>query len=65
MKNAGWSFLFLIFAGTVAAQYWDDPSKFPAYYFVFGVVGCLLLLLLTKVVAKKLIMRKEDYYDRS
>ncbi len=65
MKLVGWIFLFLIFAGTVAAQYWDDPAKFPAYYFVYGLLGCLLLLFVTKVVAKKSIMRKEDYYDRS
>lgn len=63
MTKRTWLLLTAIFVGTVVAQILDDPTKFPAFYAVFGFVGCLLLLFLTKVVGKKLIMRKEDYYD--
>lgn len=55
--------LGLIFVGTVVASYIDDPEKLPVYYAVFGFAGCLVLLFLTKVIGKKALMRKEDYYD--
>ncbi len=63
MRIWHWALLGAIFVGTVVAQYLSDPGKFPAFYAVFGLLGCLVLLFLAKVVGKKLIMRKEDYYD--
>jgi len=63
MKVWHWVLLGVIFAGTVVAQVIEGPKMFPAYYAIFAFVGCLVFLFLAKVVAKKLIMRKEDYYD--
>lgn len=58
--------LSLVFAGTVVASFLDPQGKAPpVYYAVFGFAGCLLLLFLTKVVGKKVLMKKEDYYDAS
>jgi hypothetical protein len=62
MKKIHWIALGLVFLGTIVAQFFDGPEMFPAYYAVFGFVGCLVLIFLAKVVGKKLIMRKEDYY---
>ncbi|MGD8783197.1 MAG: hypothetical protein PVF28_05420 [Thioalkalispiraceae bacterium] len=35
---------------------------FPAFYAIYGFVACVLLVLIAKEM-RKLIMRKEDYYD--
>ena len=64
MNRITWILLVLTLIATSAASYRADPDTFPLYYFVFGVLGCLLMLFITKGVAKKLLSRKEDYYDR-
>ena len=35
----------------------------PAFYPIYGFIGCALLVLIAKKM-RKLLMRKEDYYDR-
>ena len=35
----------------------------PAFYPIYGFIGCALLVLIAKQM-RKLLMRKEDYYDR-
>lgn len=63
MKVWHWMVLAAVFAATVVASHLDDPEHFPAFSAVFGLVGAIVLLLLAKAVGKKLLMRKEDYYD--
>ncbi len=65
MNRIAWLFFVLILTVTSVASYRADPGEFPAFYFVFGALGCLLMLGITKGVAKKLLSRKEGYYERS
>jgi hypothetical protein len=37
-------------------------ENLPAFYAVYGFVACVLLVLIAKEM-RKVIMRKEDYYD--
>ena len=50
---------------TAVLDFCYEPKGLPLYYALFGAVGCLLMLFLTKGVAKKLLSRKEDYYERT
>lgn len=64
MKVWQWVLLTIVFAGTIVASFLDPEEKTPAvFYAAFGFFGCLLLIFLAKVVGKKLLMRKENYYD--
>ena len=37
-------------------------EKLPAFYAFYGFVACVLLVLIAKEM-RKVLMRKEDYYD--
>lgn len=37
-------------------------EKLPAFYAIYGFVACVLLVLVAKEM-RKVLMRKEDYYD--
>ena len=37
-------------------------ERIPAFYALYGFVACVLLVVLAKLL-RKLVMRKEDYYD--
>ena len=39
-----------------------DWEKIPAFYAIYGFVACVLLVLIAKRM-RKVVMRKEDYYD--
>ena len=39
-----------------------DWEKIPAFYAIYGFVACVALVLAAKQL-RKLVMRKEDYYD--
>ena len=41
---------------------YHDWEKIPAFYAIYGFVGCVLLVLVAKEM-RKVLMRKEDYYD--
>ena len=38
-------------------------EKFTLFSALFGFIGCLLLILITKILVKHLIERDEGYYD--
>ncbi len=65
MNAKSWIVLALIVGLTGFFEYRHDLEGIPLYYAYFGVLGCLLMLFVTKGVAKKLLSRKEDYYERS
>ena len=61
--------IYLICAGLVGLDFvfqrhvthaWES---LPGFYAIFGFVGCAALVLIAKEM-RKLLMRKEDYYDR-
>ena len=37
-------------------------EKIPAFYAIYGFVACVVLVLIAKQM-RKVVMRKEDYYD--
>ena len=39
-----------------------DWERIPAFYAMYGFVACVLLVVLARLM-RKLVMRKEDYYD--
>jgi len=39
-----------------------DWEKIPAFYALYGFVACVLLVLIAKQM-RKILMRREDYYD--
>ena len=39
-----------------------DWEKIPAFYALYGFVACVVLVVIAKKM-RKLVMRKEDYYD--
>ncbi len=39
-----------------------DWERLPGFYAIFGFVACVLLVLIAKEM-RKVLMRKEDYYD--
>lgn len=47
-----------------------DPEKathwwnaIPAFYALFGFVGCAVIILFSKVIGKLFVLKKENYYD--
>lgn len=41
---------------------YHDWEKIPAFYAIYGFVGCVILVVIAKEM-RKVIMRDEDYYD--
>jgi len=40
--------------------YWED---IPQFYAAYGLVACIVLVLVSKYVLRRLVKRREDYYD--
>ncbi|MEE8575107.1 MAG: hypothetical protein V3T30_06815 [Thermodesulfobacteriota bacterium] len=38
-------------------------EEYPSFYGAYAFVACVLLVLLSKYVLRKIVMRREDYYD--
>ena len=41
---------------------YHDWENIPAFYAIYGFIGCVVLVLIAKEM-RKFLMRKEDYYD--
>lgn len=41
---------------------YHDWEKIPAFYAIYGFVGCVVLVIIAKEL-RKVLMRGEDYYD--
>jgi hypothetical protein len=39
------------------------PERWPAFWAVFGLAGCIVLILLSKAFGHAGILQREDYYD--
>ena len=42
---------------------YHDWENVPAFYAIYGFIGCVLLVLIAKLM-RKVLMREEDYYDK-
>ena len=38
-------------------------EEWPSFYAVYGLVACVILVLVAKYVLRPIVMRREDYYD--
>lgn len=42
---------------------YHDWENIPAFYAIYGFVGCVVLVLVAKLM-RKVLMKEEDYYDK-
>lgn len=42
---------------------YHDWENMPAFYALYGFIGCVVLVLIAKLM-RKVLMREEDYYDK-
>jgi hypothetical protein len=72
MKRGHWTGLaFVVIISVVAemltpheaehATHWW--SGVPAFYALFGLLGCIVIILFAKVIGKHFLLKREDYYD--
>lgn len=40
--------------------WWND---IPGFFIIFGFVGCVAIIVVSKYIGKKLLQKDEDYYD--
>lgn len=68
MKRWHWVALALLALASVAAQFSAEAhyawERIPAFFAIYGFVGCLLIIYVSKWVGKRFLQRDEDYYDR-
>ena len=66
LKWVGYLILVVVFAADFLAERhhavfpWDEQPGFGA---VFGFIGCVLIIFISKFVGHLWLMKKEDYYD--
>jgi len=71
LKKSHWLILALITLATLVAEFVflaDYPkehwwSYIPAFYILWGFVGCAAIIFISKWIGKLLLQKKEDYYD--
>ena len=54
---------FIFLSDEVSKHAEFEWENWIGFYPVFGFVGCVLLVLISKYVLRPLVMRDEDYYD--
>ncbi|MCG7531596.1 hypothetical protein MHM98_09615 [Psychrobium sp. MM17-31] len=42
---------------------YHDWENIPAFYAIYGFIGCVVLVLIAKAM-RKVLMKEEDYYDK-
>ena len=42
---------------------YHDWENIPAFYAIYGFIGCVVLVLIAKLM-RKVLMKEEDYYDK-
>ena len=67
-----WFWLFAVMLVlSVAADFWlrsaEAPAEFwwshiPGFFALFGFIGCLVLIIVSKLAAHYWLQKKEDYY---
>ncbi len=51
---------FVLLHGHAEEHWW---SSIPAFYALWGFVGCVVIIFVSKGLGKLFIQQKEDYYD--
>jgi len=70
MKTWHWIALGLVTLITIALQLFGPENKhghawdsIPAFYAIYGFVGCVLIIVISKALGKGALQKPEDYYD--
>jgi len=70
MKNWHWIILGLLFLVTLVFEFtyladYDSHwwNSIPAFYALFGFVGCIVIIYVAKFIAKNIVNRDINYYD--
>ena len=69
MKKIHWILLSIITAISLIGQFsvehhhhwWD---MIPGVYAIYGFIGCILIVKVSKLYGKKIAFRDEEYYDK-
>ncbi|MDQ8202060.1 hypothetical protein [Pelagicoccus sp. SDUM812003] len=69
MKKIHWILLGLVTLASLVLQYFGPPhphphawDSIPLFYCMFGFVGCVLIIVVSKFLGKAWLQKKEDYY---
>lgn len=55
--------ILLVFADFILHRHIGLPwEEIPAFYAIYGFIACVVLVMIAKEM-RKIVMRKEDYYD--
>ncbi len=71
MKRIHWILLGVLTFISIIVEFSleHDPShdywwnSIPFFYILYGFIGCVLIIVISKALGKLFIQRKEDYYD--
>lgn len=70
MKTWHWITLAAITVASTALQLFGPKSAHPhawdivpAFYALFGFVGCILIIVVSKALGRKWLQKREDFYD--
>lgn len=71
MRIYHWILLGLLTLGTVLLTYFgpEHPyphawDRIPLFYALFGFIGCILIIMVSKALGKAFLQKEEDYYER-
>ncbi len=71
MKKIYWILFGLITLGTLILQYFGPEHPYPhawdhipLFYAAYGFIGCILIIIVSKALGKRLLQKPEDYYER-
>jgi hypothetical protein len=71
VKPLYWVLLGLLILGTLGLPFLEGDhapahagEAIPLFYAAFGFLGCLLLIVVAKLLGKVVLEKPEDYYDR-
>lgn len=69
MKTWHWIVLAVLTAASLVAEFSMEHhgdhwwSSIPAFYILYGFVGCVVIIFFSKALGKLVLQKKEDYYD--
>ena len=70
MKPIHWILLALLNLGTLALHFFGPAhphpnvwDKVPLFYALYGFVGCVLIIVVSKALGKLFIQKRENYYE--
>jgi hypothetical protein len=71
MKTWHWITLAVLTLATLVAEFtalsgYDAHwwNAIPGFYIIWGFIGCVLIVVVSKWIGYALLFRREDYYDR-